>query len=197
MRNANIGNLETARILLKEAQKENIYSCRECYFLNNFSVIDILDEKFTKDVENNLKNALLFIPSHYEQGIILCNLLIYYSKTKDFEKAKDIATQLEMPQYQQYMFEQYNHIIHYNLYYYYSVIGDSSKINQHYTELEKLSKICPLELKEYMNATVFHKTKLSPQHRRYFYTKYPYRPDYIGYWQLEVPDFTVVHSENF
>lgn len=32
--------------------------------------------------------------------------------------------------------------------------------------------------------------QLPTTHRRYFYPKLPYRPDYIGYWQLGVPDFS-------
>ena len=95
-----------------------------------------------------------------------------------------------MPQYYQYEFEQYRHIIHYNLYFYYCIVNDSEKKKFHFNKLKNLYQTSPLELKEYMNATIFHNSSLLPGHRRYFYSKYPYRPDYIGYWQLEVPDFS-------
>lgn len=189
MRYANIGELGRARKILKEAESENKYACKECYFLNNFSVIDILEKQFTENVEINLKNALLFSPNTYEKGIILSNLLIYYCETNSMEDAKYIVDCLEAPRYSAYKFEQYRHILHYNLYYYYSLIGDSTSQLRHYSALKDLYKSSPLELKEYMNATVFHESELPVNHRRYFYSKYPYRPDYIGYWQLEVPSF--------
>ena len=88
MRIANIGDLMTARKILKEAENENIYSCREYYFLNNISVIDILEGNISDEVESNLKNALLFLPTQYEKGIILCNLLIYYCEMNDLNERK-------------------------------------------------------------------------------------------------------------
>lgn len=48
-----------------------IMNIKECYFLNNFAVIEILKGNFVPEVEKNLKNALLFKPSKYEEGIIL------------------------------------------------------------------------------------------------------------------------------
>ena len=138
----------------------------------------------------NLKNALLFKPSKYEEGIILCNLLIYYCKTSNITKATRTATYLEGFEYQQYRFEQYQHIIHWNLYYYYSTINDTDKMNQHAVQLKKLQNNAPTELQEYISATLDKTIQLPTTHRRYFYSKLPYRPDYIGYWQLEVPDFS-------
>lgn len=196
MRNANKGNLEIARNILKEAEDENKYDCLQYYFLNNFAMIDILEHNFRSAIEQNLKDALLLLPNHYEKGIILCNLLIYYCETSNFSQAKKIADELENKDFYQYAFEQYNHIIHYNLYYYYSSIKDAPHMKKHLGELHKLYKHAPSELQEYMDATIFGKKELPPNHRRYYYSKYPYRPDYIGYWQLEVPDFSLVDAKN-
>lgn len=193
MRYANLGDLDQASEILKEAKKDNTYECRECYFLNNFAVIDILNNHFSKEVELNLKCALLFHPSHYQKGIILCNLLIYYCKVQNFKSAANIVRELESPQYLQYAFIQYKHIIHYNLYYYFSCIKDTEKSNYHQLELRNLYHDATIELREYMDATIFNKKKLPESHRRYFYSKLPYRPDYIGYWQLEVPDFSTYY----
>ena len=85
---------------------------------------------------------------------------------------------------------QYQHIIHWNLYYYYSTINDTDKMNQHAVQLKKLQNNAPTELQEYISATLDKTIQLPTTHRRYFYSKLPYRPDYIGYWQLEVPDFS-------
>ena len=190
MRYANIGSLDESYQILNLAHSENVYECRECYFLNNFAVIEILKGNFVPEVEKNLKNALLFKPSKYEEGIILCNLLIYYCKTSNITKATRTATYLEGFEYQQYRFEQYQHIIHWNLYYYYSTINDTDKMNQHAVQLKKLQNNAPTELQEYISATLDKTIQLPTTHRRYFYSKLPYRPDYIGYWQLEVPDFS-------
>lgn len=189
MRNANKGNLKLAHTILKTAEKENKYACRECYFLNNFAVLNILEKKFDDNVEMNLKNALIFSPTTYEQGIILSNLLIYYCETDCEEQAKNIANLLESSKYNIYKFEQYQHIIHYNLYYYYTLTNDSTNQLRHYIILKELYASCPYDLREYMDATLFKKLELPPNHRRYFYSHFPYRPDYIGYWQLEVPQF--------
>ena len=61
--------------------------------------------------------------------------------------------------------------------------------------LKRLYENAPDELREYMDATIFGENKLPVTHRRYYYSKYKYRPDYIGYWQLEVPDFSSVYEE--
>ncbi|MGC4019404.1 MAG: ATP-binding protein [Muricomes sp.] len=197
MRHANIGNLDIARNILNQAEQENDYACRECYFLNNISVIDILSRNFNETVEENLKNALLFLPSEYERGIILCNLLIYYCETNKLKSAANIATELEYPQYAKYTFEQYKHIIHFNLYYYYSLSENEAKLRYHYSILKELYSTAPLDLRDYMDATLFHKKILPPDHRRFFYSKYPYRADYIGYWQLEVPDLKEYYFNEF
>lgn len=196
MRNANKGNLEIARTILKEAEDENKYDCLQYYFLNNFAMIDILEHNFRNEIEQKLKDALLLLPTHYEKGIILCNLLIYYCETSNFTQAKKIANELENKNFYKYAFEQYNHIIHYNLYYYYSSVKDVPNMEKHFVELHKLYKNAPGELQEYMDATIFGKKDLPLNHRRYHYSKYPYRPDYIGYWQLEVPDFSLVDVKN-
>ena len=190
MRYANIGSLDEAYQILSQAHSKNVYECKECYFLNNFAVIEILKGNFIPEVEKNLKNALLFNPSKYEEGIILCNLLIYYCKTSNITKAARTAAYLERVEYQQYRFEQYQHIIHWNLYYYYSTINDTDKMNQHAVQIKKLQNNAPKELQEYISSTMDKTIHLSTTHRRYFYSKLPYRPDYIGYWQLEVPDFS-------
>lgn len=197
MRHANIGNLDIARNILTQTEQENNYACRECYFLNNISVIDILSGNFKKIVEENLKNALLFLPSEYERGIILCNLLIYYCETSKLKSAANIAVELEQSRYSQYTFEQYRHIIHFNLYYYYTLSANEAKSWYHYSILKELYSTAPLDLKDYMDATLFHKRTLPPNHRRFFYSKYPYRADYIGYWQLEVPDLKEYYFNEF
>lgn len=63
-------------------------------------------------------------------------------------------------------------------------------MNQHAVQLKKLQNNAPTELQEYISATLDKTIQLPTTHRRYFYSKLPYRPDYIGYWQLEVPDFS-------
>jgi len=197
MRYANKGDLAKAYTVLHTAHKKNAYECREYYFLNNKAVISILSGDFTEAVELNLKACLALMPSHYERGIILCNLLIYYCNTNNYAKASDVANQLEDAQYFCYSFEQYKHILHYNLYYYYSMIGNNECKEYHLKALQALSENCPLELQEYMNATVFGGAELPPNHRRYFYSQFSYRPDYIGYWQLEVPDLSKYYSKHF
>ena len=195
MRNANLGQLEKAEKILHEAENENKYDCMQCYFLNNFAMINILKGNFCDEVENNLREALFLMPTHYEKGIILCNLLIYYCETNNLFNAQNIAKQLEDVTFYQYSFEQYNHILHYNLYFYYSVIQDNGNAGKHYMALKRLYENAPDELREYMDATIFGENKLPVTHRRYYYSKYKYRPDYIGYWQLEVPDFSSVYEE--
>lgn len=196
MRYANKGKLKKAKILLQDAEKENKYDCLQYYFLNNFAMIDILEHNFHDTLEKNLKDALLLQPTHYEKGIILCNLLIYYCETSKLCEAKEIAKQLEDIDFYQYAFEQYNHILHYNLYYFYSIINDNTYKQKHFLELKKLYQYAPIDLQEYMDATIFASKELPTSHRRYFYSKYPYRPDYIGYWQLEAPDFSSIYVKN-
>lgn len=186
------GQLERAQSILEESRKDSEQKeivSRQYYYFNNLAAMHILNNRLGCETEELLQNALFMVANEYERLIILSNLLIYYCMIKNRENAMDIADELIHSNYNQYSYEELVHIVLYNLYYYCHIFCLSDMAIQYRMQLESLSSCdgCSQELREYISSSL-NNSELPRNHQWAFYSKLPYRPDFIGYWQMEIID---------
>lgn len=177
------GNIELARRHLNNALSLDKRELSLCYILNNNSTLQILENNFSEITEKNLKNALLLSVSRYEKLIVSANLLVYYCLVKDFEKSKKIAENIETSHYQDFKYEELLHIIYQNLYFYYSAFKhDNDKKDFYYKQILSLvNSPNTRESTKEIASGMIHLVK-----SQYFYTQFPFRVDFLGYWEFTI-----------
>lgn len=184
------GQLQKATDCIKRAMELDNKNLSQCYVLNNLSVINILKGTYDKITEKNLFDAILLSVSDYEKIIIYCNLLIYYCLTNNSQKAEKFANKIENSDYKKFQYEEFTHIIYQDLLYYYQRKKNTDKELYYYTKILKLindpnTRNSTRNLAKAMNG-------LSKS--EYFYSKYPFRVDFLGYWEFNI-DNSLDHFE--
>lgn len=176
----------------KKLESSNSYlvnkrNYRMYYFLNNYSALSILEDKVDITVIKNLEKALLLVTNTYEKIIILCNLLIANLLINDMDNADLVFNSINEEDFSGFEYEELQHIIHYNFRYYYMEKKSLLSIKHEEAFLLKLAakKTTPQDLVDYIHASLYHK-ELPDGHQWYFYSKLPYRVDFIGYWQMDL-----------
>lgn len=183
MIHAYTGNITLANQYLKNALMLDNRELSLCYILNNQSTLQILNKDYSEITEKNLRNALLLSVSRYEKLIVNANLLVYYCLIKDFSKSKEIAITIENSHYQDFKYEELLHIIYQNLYYFYSVFEhDDYKKYYYYNQIVSLvNSPNTRESTKELASGMIHLTE-----NQYFYTQFPYRVDFLGYWEFTI-----------
>ena len=154
-----------------------------CYVLNNKSVVELLDNSYTQKTERNLRNALLLCVSRYEELIVNANLLIFYCLTNNFLEAKHIADIIENSNYTDFQYEELLHIIYQNLYYFYDLFNHNDNKKRYYQEkiLNLVNSPDTKESTRFLASGINHFIKTD-----YFYAQFPFRADFLGYWEFTV-----------
>ena len=172
---AYIGDLVTARKWVEEAQT-NIWVDQSA-ILNDLAAISILTGDFSGNVLKQLNDALLMNGDDYEKIIIMCNLLIYNLKTGRLDAAHEIVEKIEKSNYHIYEYDDFQKIVFQNLMYFYSAT-DIEKY-QYYNDILKRCIIKD----DLSNYKITNEHLLSPSN---FYAQFPYRVDFLGYWEFSI-----------
>lgn len=186
------GQFKQAEVVLDQLEeimlKEGIVF-RSYYLYNNRAVLKILSGSYSADIEGMLQDALVLVTDQYEKIIILSNLLVYYCLINNQKIALETAIELEKLNFEQYTYEELLHIALYNLYYFYNLNQNSKKASDYRMKLEEMANCqeCSSELRDYIYSTL-NGDELPPRHQWSAYSSLPYRPDFIGYWQVELTD---------
>ena len=176
------GKLQKATECIKRAMKLDNKDLSQCYVLNNLSVINILKGTYDKITEKNLFDAILLSVTAYEKIIIYCNLLIYYCLTNNSQKAEKFANKIENSDYKKFQYEEFTHIVYQDLLYYYKWKKNTDKELYYYTKILKLIND-PNMRKSTRNLA---KAMNGLSNSEYFYSKYPFRVDFLGYWEFNI-----------
>lgn len=184
------GNLKNARRAIKKAQKIAPNQIPETVLLNNSAVIDILDDKVTPIVLNRLADAALMNTNPYETLIIKSNWLIGLILSNHMNHASDLATEIEQSNYEDYQYEDFLHIVYQNLFFFYSETRDDEKVSFYRKKLVELSNRDGINES---TRTLIHMMLERQQSSETFYSRFPFRVDFLGFWGLVIsPDL-----ENF
>lgn len=189
-RKAYMGNYDDAEeILLTVEQNYDNISLRHEYLLNNKAAIRILKNDFSEYTEQLLCDAIILSLNGYERIIILSNLLIVYTANKKFEMARQIAEELESSlESTHYKYEELTHILLQNLRYFFYSTGNIIALQKYNDNLSRLKdKNVSAHLKYYIDATLSGIPINDVQHQWFNYSALQYRPDFLGYWQFEIP----------
>lgn len=174
--------LEKCNTFLKKNRNYRMY-----YYLNNYSALCLLDGEINSNIISNFEKALLLVSNTYEKLIILCNLLIANLLSNNIREADKIFNEINRLEYSFSFYEELQHIIHYNFRYYYKRKNDLQNVKNEENILKILSEkeSTPKDLIDYINATLNNKA-LAENHQWHYYSNFPYRVDFIGYWQMEL-----------
>lgn len=180
---AYIGDIAQSRQYIEDAIKLDSRELSLCYILNNKSVLELLDNTYSNTTEKNLRNALLLCVSRYEKLIVNANLLIFYCLTNNFSEATRIANIIEESNYLDFQYEEFLHIIYQNLYYYYDLFKHNNDKRQYYYDqiLNLVNSPKTKESTKFLASGMNHLIKTD-----YFYAQFPFRADFLGYWEFTV-----------
>lgn len=176
------GEFQKATECISKAIKIDNGDLSQCYVLNNLSVIDILKGAYNEKTEKNLVDAIILSVSDYEKIIIYCNLLIYYCLTNSTQKAQKIAQKIEDSNYKKFHYEEFIHIVYQDLLYYYKWKNNTYKESFYYDKI--LSMINDTNTRKSTRNLAKAMNGLSND--EFFYSKYPYRVDFLGYWEFNI-----------
>ncbi len=177
------GELKLARRSIEKALELDRRDLSLCYVLNNISVIELLEGSYSDITEKNLLNSMLLAVSKYEKLIISCNLLIYYSLTNKFNQAEAEADKIENSNYENFKYEELSHIVYQNLYFYYRVFNHNQSKKVYYYD-QILNLIATPNVREATKLLASGMNNLISTD--YFFAKFPYRADFLGYWEFIV-----------
>ena len=173
------GELLKAKSALKKALSLDKSSTTICYVLNNVAAIDILGNKLSKKTEKALLDSSLLAVSIYETILIYCNLLVYYCLTEEYTNASFYAKKIE-EKYNCFKYEEFLHIVYQDLLFYYTKTNESKKAKNYYEKILKLiedkgTKESTKQLAKAINGL---------SSKDIFYSKFPFRVDFLGYWEF-------------
>lgn len=177
------GLLETAKNYIMKALDISNRPLKENFVLNNLAVIEILAGSFTEQVEKDLNDSLLITSNEYEQVIIRCNLLIYYVMTRQNELARQTSQAIECCNYEKFEYEELQHIVYQNLMFYYETINSVEQQNYYATRIQDLiyQKDVGIGTKQLAELLLAKKRVAE-----IFYSNFPFRADFLGYWGFEI-----------
>lgn len=175
------GRISDARKLLDLGKK--IGEVKESYLLNNYAVLDILEENVTADNAKQLSDALLLTCDPYEKILIQCNLLVCYTLLSEKERAEQIMLEITSQQYEQFQYEEFLHIVYQDLLFYFKTSNDKSMVEKYQKQLRKLIENAQADSMFVPIAKMQLKNQKSPD---VFYSKFPFRVDFLGCWNIEV-----------
>lgn len=180
---AYVGDIKKSRQYIYDAIKLDNRNLSLCYILNNKSVLELLDNSYSKTTEKNLRNALLLCVSRYEKLIVNANLLVFYCLTNNFCEADRVANIIEESNYLDFQYEELLHIIYQNLYYFYNIFNHNNNKKQYYYDqiLNLINSPKTRESTKFLASGINHIIKTN-----YFYAQFPFRADFLGYWEFTV-----------
>lgn len=180
---AYIGDIKKSRQYIDDAIKLDFRDLSLCYILNNKSVLELLDNSYSRTTEKNLRNALILCVSRYEKLIVNANLLVFYCLVNNFCAANHIANIIEESNYLDFQYEELLHIIYQNLYYFYDVFNcDDNKKQYYYNQIINLiNSPKTRESTKFLASGMNHLIKTN-----YFYAQFPFRADFLGYWEFTI-----------
>jgi hypothetical protein len=163
------GNLDSAMKQMTNAVQLSPNHILPHYYYNNIAVILLLQGSLSTDIEKYLNDSLLLGGDEYTRVIVMSNLMVYYCLINQITLARELAMSIESGPYIKYEYEDLQRIVLLNLSYFYSFVDFEKQ--QLYKE--KLSKVSDdSEEKSYMPSA--------------FYKQFPYRIDFLGYWEFEI-----------
>ena len=109
---AYVGDIKKSKQYINDAIKLDNRNLSLCYILNNKSVLELLDNSYSKATEKSFRNALLLCVSRYEKLIVNANLLVFYCLTNNFCEAGHVANIIEESNYLDFQYEELLHIIY-------------------------------------------------------------------------------------
>lgn len=180
---AYVGDIKRSMQYIDDAIKLDNRNLSLCYILNNKSVLELLDNSYSKTTEKNLRNALLLCVSRYEKLIVNANLLVIYCLTNNFCEADRVANIIEESNYLDFQYEELLHIIYQNLYYFYNIFNHNNNKKQYYYDqiLNLINSPKTRESTKFLASGINHIIKTN-----YFYAQFPFRADFLGYWEFTV-----------
>ena len=178
------GKTSNARQALDISKKRG--GVKESYLLNNYAVLDVIEENATEKDVKQLSDALLLTCDPYEKILIQCNLLVCYTILAETERAEQIMLEITRQSYEQFQYEEFLHIVYQDLIFYFNSSKQESKAEQYRQQLRNLMK------KSSSNTMLINiaKNQMNSQStQNFFYSKFPFRVDFLGSWNVEVsPD---------
>ena len=180
---AYVGDIKMSRQYIDDAIKLDNRDLSLCYILNNKSVLELLDNSYSKTTEKSLRNALLLCVSRYEKLIVNANLLVFYCLTNNFCEANRVANIIEESNYLDFQYEELLHIIYQNLYFFYDVFNHDDNKKQYYFDqiLNLINSPKTTESTKFLASGINHLIKTN-----HFYAQFPFRADFLGYWEFTV-----------
>ncbi len=183
------GKLRIAQKCIDKALKLDEKNISQCYVLNNRSVIAILKNNYTIDTEKDLINSALLSTTQYEKIIIYCNLIVYYCLSNNYDKAAIYVQKVENQDFNKFNYEELLHIVYQNLLYYYRTTQNDILARKYYDKIIKL-----INDPEARSSTKdLAKSILGLSSRNSFYSQFPFRVDFLGYWEFNI-DNDLDHS---
>ncbi len=177
------GDIARSKQYIKDATTLDRRELSECYILNNNAVLELLGNAYSNQTEKDLRNALLLCVTRYEKLIVSANLLIFYCLTNNFNEATRIADFIEKSNYLDFQYEEFLHIIYQNLYYYYDLFKHNNNKRHYYYDqiLDLVNSPKTKESTKFLASGMNHLIKTD-----YFYAQFPFRADFLGYWEFTV-----------
>lgn len=102
--------------------------------------------------------------------------------TNNSQKAEKFANKIENSDYKKFQYEEFTHIVYQDLLYYYKWKKNTDKELYYYTKILKLIND-PNTRKSTRNLA---KAMNGLSNSEYFYSKYPFRVDFLGYWEFNI-----------
>ena len=183
MNYAHLGNLSKAKECNQKAEQSIGKGIREYYILNNRAVINMLNNKFNKQVLEDLQNAYILSANPYDQIIIASNLLVCMIKIGETKKAKQVKNYLLSVDINDYGYEELQHIYYQNLLFYYTWQNNTEKIHEYRNYIHELIKRLDSSSYTYKIAKLQFEKKVD---QSVFYSQFPYRVDFLGYWDFNI-----------
>lgn len=177
------GDIARSKQYIEDATTLDRRELSECYILNNNAVLELLGNTYSYQTEKDLRNALLLCVTRYEKLIVSANLLIFYCLTNNFNEATHIANIIEKSNYLDFQYEEFLHIIYQNLYYYYDLFKHNNAKKQYYYDqiLDLVNSPKTKESTKFLTSGMNRLIKTD-----YFYAQFPFRADFLGYWEFTV-----------
>ena len=182
-----IGKMDDAIEILNRAEetvrKLNI-PFRYYYFYNNRAAMSLLNGSFNQQTEMDLKTSEILAKSQFEKAIIMCNSMIYYLLINNKSEALKVFYRLNMIDLSPYNNIDLKMIVTKNRCFYYNQMGmykEEITEKDNYRKLAE-SKEISTETKNFIMSYFSDSNIVSDN----LLSKYPFHPDFIGYWQYEV-----------
>jgi tetratricopeptide (TPR) repeat protein len=178
---AYLADLDEARNQLHLANEMSDMINESC-LLNNYAVLDILSDHVDDAVQKRLSDALLINGNEYDRLIIMCNLLVCYTKMGKVDQAGNLCQLIEDSSYKKFQYDEFLHIVFSNLLYYYQSIGVKNKADYYIDQLKGV--LARQHVSTFVSELTNNLLYRIPSNQ--FYAKFPFRVDFLGYWVFRI-----------